>query len=172
VLPDTGAASGDYINEETAEWLRMNGCTMQTCSGEICSGIGDQMCTTCKGQFNVEIILANDLIKDSLKFKVLVKVVKSQYPIILGRHTIKKNKISLRCFKYFTGMTSVEALLEHVKVPTFGVTSYTPIANAIADRTHLAEVVAVRCGEDESLRKRSYSHPNPMKSTSIPKNKM
>jgi hypothetical protein len=117
-LPDTGAASGDYVNEETAAWLDRHGGVRQKCSGQICSGIGDTMCTECMGQYVVEVTLANDLIKESLKFKVLVKVVKKTYPIILGRQNLKENQISLKCFKYFTGMTSVEALLEHVKVPT------------------------------------------------------
>jgi len=39
-------------------------------------------------------------------------------------------------------MTSVEALLEHVKVHTFDVTSYTKVGNAMADRPRLAEVVS------------------------------
>jgi hypothetical protein len=39
-------------------------------------------------------------------------------------------------------MTSVEALLEHVKVPTFGVTSYTKVVNAMADIPRLTEVVS------------------------------
>jgi hypothetical protein len=142
VLPDTGAASGDYVNEETAAWLEKHGGMKQKCSSKICSGIGDTMCTLCMGQFSIEVTLANDLIKEALKFKVLVKVVKSTYPIILGRHTIKKNQISLKCFKYFTGMTSVEALLEHVQVPNFGVTSYTKVVNAMADRPRLTEVVS------------------------------
>ena len=95
------------------------------------------MCTQCMGQFNIVVTLANDLIKDSLKFKVLVKVVKSPYPIILGRHTLKANMISLKCFKYFSGMSTVEALLEHIKVPNFGVNSYTNVVNAMADRPSL-----------------------------------
>ena len=39
-------------------------------------------------------------------------------------------------------MTSVEALLEHVKVLAFGVTSYTKVVNAMADIPRLTEVVS------------------------------
>jgi hypothetical protein len=160
-LPDTGAASGDYVNEETAAWLDRHGGVRQKCSGQICSGIGDTMCTECMGQYVVEVTLANDLIKESLKFKVLVKVVKSTYPIILGRQTLKENQISLKCFKYFTGMTSVEALLEHVKVPTFGVTSYTKVVNAMADRPRLTEVVAGEMRRGRIFKKEELLTPAP-----------
>jgi len=112
------------------------------------------------GQYLINIALTNDLINEAMAFKVLV--IKSPYPMILGRHTIKINKISLKCFKYFTGMTSsVEALLEHVRVSTFGVSSNTRVVNAIADRPSLSEAVAGEMRRGQIFHKEELLTPEP-----------
>ena len=81
VLPDTGAASNDYVSEDTAAWLKKQGQTSCKCEGEICSGVGDSMCTPCLGQYHIEIELMNDLIEAPMKIQFFAKVVRCDYPL-------------------------------------------------------------------------------------------
>ena len=72
VLPDTGAASNDYVSEDTAAWLKKQGQTSCKCEGDICSGVGDSMCTPCTpclDQYHIEIELMNDLIEAPMQIK-------------------------------------------------------------------------------------------------------
>ena len=58
-------------------------------------------------------------------------------------------------------MTSIEALLEHVKVPTFGVTSYMKVVNATADIPRSIEVVAGEMQRGRIFKKEELLTPAP-----------
>jgi hypothetical protein len=127
------------------------------------------MCIECMGRYKFKIELNNDLINETLKFDVNAKVIPSPYPIILGRDTILQNAISLKCFRYFTGMSSVEALLNHVRIPVFGMPSKPRFANATAERPRLMEHVSVILRRGQVFRKEDLLTPSPDEIFSDPK---
>ena len=127
------------------------------------------MCIECMDRYKFKIELNNDLNSDSLKFDVNAKVIPSPYPIILGRDTILHNAISLRCFRYFTGMRSVEALLNHVRIPVFDVPFQPRFANATAERPRLMEQVSVIMQQRQVFRKEELLTPSPDEIFSAPK---
>ena len=113
VLPDTGAES-DLVDEDTAKWLQDNGAQRIECSSSICSGIGHSLCTPCQGQLNFVLTLNSDLDESLFSFSIKAKIAQSGYPVIVGRTSILQNRLTVRCFRYFSGVPTTRALLETV----------------------------------------------------------
>jgi hypothetical protein len=96
-----------------------------------------------------------------MKITVLAKILKSEYAMIIGRKTINENLISLKCFKYFTGVTSVQSLLNHIRIPEFGVRTYTNVVNTTADRPRLTAVIAGEMRRGQIFQKDELLTPAP-----------
>jgi hypothetical protein len=114
VLPDTGAWSADYINEATAAWLRSVGIKRKDCSVTVCSsgiGMSQQFFVPCRGSYTFDLILYDDLLAGDETISVTANEIPSTYPVLLGRKTIKKNKISLKCFRFFSNLETGESLM-------------------------------------------------------------
>jgi hypothetical protein len=113
VLPDTGAWSADYINEATAAWLRSVGIKRKDCSITVCSsGIEtpQQFCVPYRGSYTFDLIIYNDLLAGNKTISLTANEIPSTYAVLLGRKTIKKHNISLKCFRFFSNLETGESL--------------------------------------------------------------
>ena len=119
------------------------------------------MCTPCLGQYHIEIELIYDLIEAPMKINTFAKVVRCNYPLIQGRHTIKKYLIFLKCFKYFTGMTTVKALLDEIKLPRFGFRTYTNGEKSSADISSLMADISGEMRREKIFQKEDLLQPAP-----------
>jgi 3-keto-L-gulonate-6-phosphate decarboxylase len=64
VLLDTGAISGDYVNEATADWLVANGAKTCSCNKLICSVFGTE-CKRVTSKVVCDIVLTDNETKRS-----------------------------------------------------------------------------------------------------------
>jgi hypothetical protein len=112
VLSDTGAWSADYINEATVALLRSVGIKRKECSVTVCGSKGtpQQFCVTCRGSYTFYLIMYNELMAGDETISITANEIPSTYAVLLGRKPIKQNKISLKCFRFFSNLETGESL--------------------------------------------------------------
>jgi hypothetical protein len=87
------------------------GIKRKECSVTVCSGIGtpQQFCVPCRGSYTFYLIIYNDLLAGDETISITANEIPS-YAMFLGRKTIKKNNISLKCFRFFSNLETGESL--------------------------------------------------------------
>ncbi len=86
---------------------------VRTSSITVCSGIGtpQQFCVPCRGSYNTfDLIIYNDLLAGDETISLTANEIPSTYAVLLGRKTIKKHNISLKCFHFFSNLETGESL--------------------------------------------------------------
>ena len=100
VLLDTGAISGDYVNEATADWLVANGAKTCSCNKLICSVFGTE-CKRVTSKVVCDILLINNETKRSEQITLELAKIRSGHDIIIGRSTIKKFNLASKFPSHF-----------------------------------------------------------------------
>ncbi len=153
-LPNTGAWSADYINEATAAWLRSVGIKRKECSVTVCSGIGtpQQFCVSCRGSYTFVLKIYNDLLAGDETVSITANEIPSTYAVLLGRKTIKKNNVSLKCFRFFSNLETGESLRGFVSYNLYATSPKSHLYNApLSAPTAVAKpqaIVDFRDGEE------------------------
>jgi hypothetical protein len=78
----------------------------------VCSGIGtpQHFCVPCRGSYTFDLIIYNDLLAGDETISLIANEIPSTYAVLLGRKTIKKHNISLKCFRFFSNLETGESL--------------------------------------------------------------
>ena len=170
VLPDTGAVSGNYINEATAAWLRAGGVKRQECQVSVCSGIGSakQFCVPCRGTYSFKITIYNDLLAGDETISITANEIASVYAVLLGRETIKEHNISLKCFRFFSNLETGETLAGFVSYNLYATVPKPHLCSSSLAATAAAKpqaTIVIRGGEgklhEEVLSKSDFLTPEP-----------
>ena len=67
----------------------------------------------CRGSYTFDLIIYNDLLAGDETISITANEIPSTYAVLLlGHKTIKKNNISLKCFRFFSNLETGESLNE------------------------------------------------------------
>ena len=119
VLLDTGCLQGNYISSDVADWLEQNGNKRRHCNNQggnssssssntssnnamICSGIGHNMCISCKGLLDLALVLHNEMTNSLDLIKLSdTTIIESSFSIIIGLNSIRRLCLFEKCYSFF-----------------------------------------------------------------------
>jgi hypothetical protein len=82
------------------------------------------------GSYTFDLIIYNDLLADDETISITANEIPSTYAVLLGRKTIKKNNISLKCFRFFSNLETGESLRGFVSYNLYATSSKSHLCSA------------------------------------------
>jgi len=93
MLVDSGALDGDYINRDTADTLRAAGVKPSGAKKRVCGALND-VCEISEGKFPLQVNFLNENTNKIETLHAHASCINTQWPIIIGRPTIKRNNLT------------------------------------------------------------------------------
>ena len=93
LLLDSGALHGDYISKKISTWIKQQECKQcKGIEGKVRSAIGKEV-TNIDEYCEFDLMFVNEINKMNETIKIEASILDINYPIIIGRESIKKYKM-------------------------------------------------------------------------------
>ncbi len=120
---------------------------------------------TLLGSYTFDLIIYNDLLAGDETISITANEIPSTYAVLLGRKTIKQNKISLKCFHFFSNLETCESLSGFVSYNLYATSPKSHLCsatfNAPAAVAKPQAIVDCRGGKETERPKERFLTPEP-----------